>query len=123
MNAACGARARRIRHNKNKVSFNTVMRKNNPVANPAVVLREEPDDWAILFDPEKNNIFTLDPVAVFIWKHLDGGHAEKDIVKKLKTNCSNAPADTDTCVKKFIQSLIERGMAGYHFVNKRVKKK
>ena len=62
------------------------MKKNKPIANPAVVLREEPDNWAILFNPETNNIYTLDPVAVFIWKHLDGEHTEKDIVKTLNNN-------------------------------------
>ena len=35
-----------------------------PVANPMVVLREEFDDWALLFDPDTNDIFTIDPVSV-----------------------------------------------------------
>ena len=30
-----------------------------PVANPLIVLREEFDDWAILFDPDTGNAFGL----------------------------------------------------------------
>jgi hypothetical protein len=44
----------------------------NPVANPLIVLREEFDDWAILFDPDTGNAFGLNPTGVFIWKLLDG---------------------------------------------------
>ena len=45
---------------------------NKPVANPLVVLREEFDDWAVLFDPDTGNAFGLSPVGVFVWKLLDG---------------------------------------------------
>jgi len=35
-------------------------------ANPGVVLREEFDDWAVLFDPDTGESFAVDPVGVFI---------------------------------------------------------
>ena len=43
-----------------------------PIANPLVVLREEFDDWAILFDPDTGNAFGLNPTGVYLWKLLDG---------------------------------------------------
>lgn len=42
-----------------------------PVANPLIVLHEEFDDWAILFDPDRGNAFGLNPTGIFVWKLLD----------------------------------------------------
>ena len=55
--------------------------KKKPVANSLVVLREEFDDWAVLFDPDTGNACGLNPVGVFIWKRLDGRHTVPDILK------------------------------------------
>lgn len=43
-----------------------VEEKDKPIGNPLIVLREEFDDWAILFDPGTGDAFGLNPVAVFI---------------------------------------------------------
>jgi SynChlorMet cassette protein ScmD len=53
-----------------------------PVANQLIVLRE--DDWAVLFDPETGNAFGLNPVAVFIWKLLDGKHTMLGVVESIR---------------------------------------
>jgi len=84
-----------------------------PIANPTVVLREEFDDWALLFDPDTSNIFTIDPVSVFIWKCLDGKHSEGDILKELRQNCDGVPEDALSHIDNFIQDLLKRGLAGY----------
>ena len=39
-----------------------------PIANPLAVLREEFDNWAILFDPATGNAFGLNPVGVLLRK-------------------------------------------------------
>ena len=85
----------------------------NPIANPLVVLREEFDDWAILFDPDVGNAFSLGPVSVFIWKRLDGQHTTNDIVMELQDNCKNVPNDAKSHVKDFIEDLVKKGLAGY----------
>lgn len=87
--------------------------KSAPVANPLVVLREEFDDWAVLFDPDTGNAFGLNPVGVFIWKRLDGRHTIEDIQKELRQNCESVPKNTNIHLKDFIQSLVEQGLAGY----------
>ncbi|UCD84642.1 MAG: SynChlorMet cassette protein ScmD [Deltaproteobacteria bacterium] len=84
-----------------------------PVANPIVVLREEFDDWAILFDPETGKGFGLNPVSVFVWKHLDGKHTAADILAELRENCENVPEEAEEQIKNFIESLLEEGLAGY----------
>jgi SynChlorMet cassette protein ScmD len=87
----------------------------NPVANPLLVLREEFDDWAVLFDPDTGDSFGLDPVSVFIWKRLDGSHTLEDIMAALRSECQEAPEDAKTYVKEFIDDLLEKGLAGYEF--------
>ena len=84
-----------------------------PIANPIIVLREEFDDWAILFDPDAGEGFGLNPVSVFVWKCLDGGHTLQGIMKELHENCEDMPEDAEDRVRDFIQDLIERGYAGY----------
>jgi len=86
---------------------------NKPVANPLVVLREEFDDWAVLFDPDTGNAFGLNPVGVFIWKRLDGQHSVEKILEDLHHNCADTPDDAEAHLKDFVQSLVEQGLAGY----------
>lgn len=91
---------------------------NKPIANPLIVLREEFDDWAILFDPDTGDSFGLNPVSVFIYKRLDGQRAIGDIMKELRAECKNAPEDAEKHVQDFIDDLLKRGLAGYEFQEK-----
>ena len=84
-----------------------------PVANPLVVLREEFDDWAILFEPDTGHAFGINPVSVFIWKRLDGRRTTESILKELREKCENMPEEAGDHVKDFIQDLVKRGLAGY----------
>ena len=66
--------------------------KDKPLANPLIVLREEFDDWAILFDPDQGNAYGLNPISVFIWQRLDGKHNVDDIVAELQAQYTEVPA-------------------------------
>jgi len=90
-----------------------VPNNNKPIANSLVVLREEFDDWAILFDPDSGDGFGLNPVSVFIWKRLDGRHTIQDILEELRGECENVPEDSEDHVKTFIQAVVQQGLAGY----------
>ena len=87
--------------------------ENKPVSNPLVVLREEFDDWAILFDPDSGNAFGLNPVGVFTWKRLDGQHTIRDILNSLRENCEDVSDEAEDHLKDFIQELLDQGLAGY----------
>ena len=89
------------------------MEQRNAYANPLIVLREEFDDWAILFDPDTGNAFGLNPTGVFIWKLLDGRHSPEDIVRELRSETTDVPEDAQQHVGAFIHSLETRGLAGY----------
>ncbi len=89
--------------------------KDRPMANPTVVLREEFDDWAVLFDPDTGDAYGLNPVSVFIWKQLDGRHTLIEIVDSVRRECDGAPDDARDRVVRFLDQLTDRGLAGYEF--------
>ena len=86
---------------------------NNPIANPLIVLREEFDDWAILFDPDTGDAFGLNPIGVHIWKRLDGNHSVEDILQDLQESCEDVPEEAEGDLQEFIEKLVQRGLAGY----------
>lgn len=87
--------------------------RHRPLSNPLLVLREEFDDWAVLFDPDSGNAFGLNPIGVFVWKRLDGRHTIQDILSELRENCQDIPDEASDHLKEFVQSLVEQGLAGY----------
>ena len=84
-----------------------------PIANQTIVLREEFDDWAVLFDPDTSKAYGLSPVSVFIWKRLDGKNTIADIVRELGKECKDVPDDAIAHVNNFVEELVEKGYAGY----------
>jgi len=80
-------------------------------ANPAVVFRQEFDDWAILFNPASNEAYGISPVASFIWQHLDGKHTCSDILALLRVKCTDIPSDAAERIATFAISLVEKGFA------------
>ena len=60
-----------------------------PTANPMIITRKELDDWGILFDPDANETFALDPTALFIWSKLDGKHSREEILSELTDMCED----------------------------------
>ncbi len=85
-----------------------------PVVNPTIVLREEFDDWAVLFDPDSGEAYGMDPVSVFIWQLLDGKHTTQDILEKLRQKCEDGiPDEAPDHLREFIEDLVSKGLAGY----------
>lgn len=84
-----------------------------PVVNPSIVLREEFDDWALLYNPDSGEAYGLNPVGAMIWKHLDGRHGVDDLVVLLRDKCDNAPEDVRAHVEEFINGIVKSGLAGY----------
>ena len=86
----------------------------NIVANPMIIFREEYDDWAILFDPDSNETYGLNPTSAFVWKMLDGKKSKKNILDALEMECEEGiPEGAPKHLEDFIEDLEKHGLAGY----------
>ncbi|MBU0490717.1 MAG: SynChlorMet cassette protein ScmC [Chloroflexi bacterium] len=63
-----------------------------PSIHPQVVLREDFDDWAILFHPLTAEAVGASPVGVTIWKLLDGRRTLAQVAEQVASQCENAPS-------------------------------
>jgi len=86
---------------------------NNPVANPVVVLREEFDDWAVLFNPDTAKAVGINPVGVVMWKLMDGKHCLEDIMAEVRDRFTDVPESSSDEITAFINDLAEKGFVGY----------
>jgi SynChlorMet cassette protein ScmD len=84
-----------------------------PIANPVVVLREEFDDWAILFNPDTADAVGTNPVGVAVWKLMDGKHGIEEIITEVKGQFADVPDAATKDIPAFIKDLTQRGFVGY----------
>jgi SynChlorMet cassette protein ScmD len=62
-----------------------------PIADPQIVLREEFDDWAVLFHPSTGEAVGTGPVGVVIFRALDGQRTLAEIAAQIEALCEDAP--------------------------------
>ncbi len=82
-----------------------------PIANPYVVLREEFDDWAVLFNPDTGHGFGLSPTGVYVWKLLDGEHSISAMLKALHRDALDVPEEAGEHLFAFVEALTQHGLA------------
>ena len=82
-----------------------------PIANPYVVLREEFDDWAVLFNPDNVTGFGLNPTGVHVWKLLDGEHTLAALLEELRDHADALTEDASGHIMAFVDALVARGLA------------
>ena len=83
-----------------------------PIANPIVVLREEFDDWAVLFNPDTADAVGTNPVGVAAWKLMDGKRSIEDIVSEIKNSFEDSPDAAFKEIAAFVDTLAEKGFIG-----------
>ena len=89
-----------------------------PIANPIVVLREEFDDWAVLFNPDTADAVGTNPVGVAVWKLIDGKRSIEDIVSKIKNSFEDTPDAAFKEIAAFVNTLAENGFVGLELESK-----
>jgi len=76
-----------------------------PRANPNVLLREEFDDWAVLFNPDTGRGFGLNPTGVYLWKIFDGTHTTEEILTSLRRDATDVPEKAGEQILAFVEEL------------------
>lgn len=90
-----------------------INRKDKPIANPLVVLREEFDDWAVLFNPDTARALGINPVGVAVWKGMDGKASLEEIVSGIKECFDEVSEKALEEITSFVNTLAEEGFVGF----------
>ncbi len=85
-------------------SGNSVPRKKDQI-----VLREEFDDWALLFDPDTGIICGVNPTGVQVWKMIDGKRTVQDISRTIRDSHPDAPDSVIDDITAFMNEINEKG--------------
>ena len=86
-----------------------------PTPNPVVVLREEFDDWAVLFNPDTGGAVGMNPVGVAAWKLMNGRRCLDEIVAEIGQLFHGVPDKALDEMTSFVDSLAEQGFVGVEF--------
>jgi len=89
-----------------------------PIANPIVVLREEFDDWAVLFNSDTAAAVGTNPVGVAVWKLMDGKRNIEGIVSEIKNSFEGTPDAAGEEIAAFVNILVENGFVGLELGSK-----
>lgn len=79
------------------------------IANPNLVLREEDDEDALLFDPETGSVHILNGSAVAVWKLLDGKRDREQIVAALREEYEGMDETAGQQVRDLLDLLYAAG--------------
>ena len=82
------------------------------LVNPNMVLREEADDCAILFDPDSGSVRILNSTATMIWKLLDGQRSVSEVMESLEHRFEEMDANAEDQVLALLSELYRVGSIG-----------
>ncbi len=85
-------------------SGRSVLRKKDQI-----VLREEFDDWALLFDPDTGMVCGVNPVGVQAWMMIDGKRTVQDISRMIRDSYPDAPDSVIDDITDFMNEINEKG--------------
>lgn len=83
------------------------------IVNPTVILREEFDDWGILYDSDTGNAFGVNPLGIIVWKHLTGFGNMNDLLAKIEESSCDVPTEAAQHIREFISMTVRLGLAAY----------
>jgi len=81
-----------------------------PIANPIVLLREEFDDWAVLYNPDTADAMGINPVGLAVWKRMDGKRSFEQIVAEVGNDFEDTPEAAYQEIAAFVERLTENGL-------------
>lgn len=82
---------------------------------PGIVLREELDDWALLFNPDSGKVAGINAIGVVLWKILKEHHTPSGIIRAMEDYIEEIPTDVENHVIEYLSTLSERGFVTIEF--------
>jgi hypothetical protein len=83
------------------------------IRNPDVVIREEDEDGALIFNPDTDQIRVLNPTGFFIWNLCDGSNDLAGIVALVQRSFETAPDDqVHQDINEYIEGMTAAGFIG-----------
>jgi hypothetical protein len=80
--------------------------------NPDIVLREEDEDGALLFNPDTSEVRVLNATGLFIWRRC-GGAAMDELLAAVSDAFEDVPEErVRSDVENFVSGLLEAGFMG-----------
>lgn len=82
--------------------------------NPDVVLREEdPDEGALLFNPDTNQVKVINTTGLFIWQQCGVARTLDEIVAEVQKGFDEVPSEqVAQDVKEFVDGMLASGFIG-----------
>jgi hypothetical protein len=82
--------------------------------NPDVGVREEdPDEGALLFNPDTNRIQVINTTGLFIWKQCGEVHTLDEIITEVQKGFDDVPVElVAEDVRQFIDKMVASGFIG-----------
>lgn len=89
------------------------MNTDKPISNPNVVLREEFDDWAVLFNPDTTGAVGINPVGILLWKQMDGSRTIGQLAAEVRVTFGMVPDSAEAEISSFVDDLAKKGFVGF----------
>ncbi len=83
------------------------------IVNPDVVLREEDNDGALLFNPDTNDVKVINQTGLCIWNTCSKAINLTEIIKAVKTDFDQVPDEkVESEIKAFVDALVQSEFIG-----------
>ena len=82
--------------------------------NPDVVLREEdPEEGALLFNPDTNQVKVINATSLFIWQQCSVARTLEEIIAEVKKEFEEVPSEqVEQDVREFMDVMLTSGFIG-----------
>ena len=80
---------------------------------PNVVLREEADEWGILFDPDTGASVALNPIAVTMFKAMQKSQSVDKVEKAVRDEFDEVPETLKDDIADLVEALAKDGFIGF----------
>jgi pimeloyl-ACP methyl ester carboxylesterase len=86
-----------------------------PIPNPAAILQEGQDGWAVLVNLDTAGSLALNPTGVVVWRLVDGKRNVGGIIAAVSSHFKDVPDTMADDVSALLDTLAEEGLIGHEW--------